>query len=580
MVWGHKVKPSDEDAVVAGLGAGCDLECGKAYSERIASAVARGVLPEANVDRALGRVLSARFRLGMFDPPEKNPYASITKSVVDGPEHRALALEAARQSLVLLKNDGVLPLDPKKTKKLAVIGPAANVFLHGSSGYHGTNNHLVTPREGIERRAGAATTVSFVAGTVMPSGEGFPMTVVPESMLKTPDGQPGLRGDYFSNRTLTGAPALSRVDKTLDFAWGNGSPAPSLASDDFSVRWTGKLVPNASGNYVVQIKGDDGYRLSLDGKVVVEDWTDHGSRARGTVMALEAGRSYDLVLEFYEHGGGADLRFSYAFVQNGAPDAIKAARAADAVIFFAAVDPLAADEEKDFPSLALPDDQSKLFDAVLKANPKTVLVLQTGNPLVLGPREKSAPAILQAWYAGQDTGTAIAEVLFGDVNPSGKLPITFYASVADLPPMEDYDVRKGRTYLYLEKTPTFPFGHGLSYTKFTYENLVVSPSAVAPSGTLRIEFDIANTGARPGAEVAQVYVRPPRGPKKVLRAFRRVALDAGKKTRVSIDLPIADLAHHDAATKRAVVDPGSYEVLLGASSSDIRQRAKFDVTAP
>jgi beta-glucosidase len=580
MVWGHKVKPADEDAVVAGLSAGCDLECGKAYSERIASAVARGVLPEANVDRALSRVLAARFRLGMFDPPEKNPYASITKSVVDGPEHRALALEATRQALVLLKNDGVLPLDPKKTKKLAVIGPAANVFLHGSSGYHGTNNHLVTPRDGIARRAGTATIVSFVAGTVMPSGEGFPMTPVPESLLRTPDGKPGLRGDYFSNRTLTGAPALSRVDAKLDFAWGNGSPAPGLASDDFSVRWTGKLVPNASGNYVLQIKGDDGYRLSLDGKVIVEDWTDHGSRARGIVMALEAGRSYDLLLEFYEHGGGADLRFSYAFVQSGASDAVKAAREADAAIFFAAVDPLAADEEKDFPSLALPDDQSKLLDAVLKANPKTVLVLQSGNPLALTPREKSAPAILQAWYAGQDTGTAIAEVLFGDVNPSGKLPITFYASAADLPPMEDYDVRKGRTYMYLEKAPAFPFGHGLSFTRYDYANLVVSPSSVTQNGTLRIEFDLANTGARPGAEVAQAYVRPPRGPKKVLRAFRRVALDAGKKTHVTIDLAVNDLAHHDAAAGRAVVDPGSYELMLGASSSDIRQRAKFDVKAP
>jgi beta-glucosidase len=419
-----------------------------------------------------------------------------------------------------------------------------------------------------------------VTGTVLPSGEGFPMTVVPEGLLRAPDGAPGLRAEYFSNRTLSGAPALSRVDTKIDFQWGNGSPAQSLPMDDFSVRWSGKLVPNASGNYVLQITGDDGYRLTLDGKVIVEDWTEHGPRARAAVMELQAGRSYDLRLEFYEKGGGAVLKFSYAFVENTTADAVKAAREADAVVFFAAVDALAADEEKDFPSLALPDNQSKLLAAVLKANPRTALVLQSGNPLVLTPREKSAPAIVQAWYAGQDTGTAIAEVLFGDVNPSGKLPITFYASLADLPPMEDYDVRKGRTYMYLAKEPAFPFGHGLSYTKFDYENLTLSQNVVSDDGSLRIEFDLVNGGARAGAEVAQVYVRPPRGPKQVLRAFRRVALDAGKKAHVSLDLAVTDLAHYDAGTRRAVVDPGRYELLLGASSSDTRKRASFDVRAP
>jgi beta-glucosidase len=577
MVWGHHVKPTDEDAVVEGLSAGCDLECGKAYAEQITRAVARGILSEAVVDRALIRVLAARFRLGMFDPPEKNPYASIARSVVDGPEHRTLALEAARQSLVLLKNDGVLPLDPRRTKKLAVIGPAASVFLHGSEGYHGTNSHLVTARDGIVHRAGTAMSVAVVSGTLLPSGEGLPVAPVPEDLLRTPDGQPGLRADYFSNKDLAGAPALTRIGTKLDFNWASGAPAHGLPTDGFSVRWTGKLVPKTSGHHLLSITGDDGYRLFLDGQRIIEDWTDHAPRTRGAVATLEAGRSYDIVLEFYEGGGGAELKFSYAFVENGAAKAVRAAREADAVIFVAGVDALAADEEKDFPSLALPADQSKLLDVVLKANPRTVLVLQTGNPLVLTSREKSAPAILQAWYAGQDTGTAIAEVLFGDVNPSGKLPITFYASLADLPPMEDYDVRKGRTYLYLEKKPAFPFGHGLSYTRFSYENLTVSPSTAREGSTLRVEFDLANSGARHGAEVAQVYMRPPRGPKQMLRAFRRVALDAGEKAHVSVDLAVADLAHYDASARRAVVDPGRYEVLLGASSSDIRKRATFDV---
>jgi len=577
MVWGHHVEQSDADAVVAGLHAGCDLECGNAYREQIAPAVERRALSEADVDRALRRVLTARFRLGMFDPSERNPYASIAMSAVDSAEHRSLALGAARESLVLLQNDGILPLDPLETKKLAVIGPGADVFLHGSAGYHGTNQHLVTPRSGIARRAGSATTVSFVAGTALPSGEGYPTAAVPESMLRTADGQPGLRADYFSNRNLSGAPALSRIDTKLDFAWGNGAAATGLPPDDFSVRWTGKLMPNKRGHYLLSISGDDGFRLSLDGKLILEDWSVHAPRSRGAVTTLEAGRSYDLVLEYFEQGGGAELRFSYAFVENGTGEAIRAAREADAVVFVAGVDALAADEEKDFASLALSDDQSKLLDAVLAANRRTILVLQSGNPLVLTAREKRAPAILQAWYAGQDAGTAIAEVLFGDTNPSGKLPITFYASLADLPPMEDYDVRKGRTYMYLAKKPAFAFGHGLSYTTFQYENLALSPSPLRQGGTLHIELDLANSGARAGAEVVQAYVRPPRGPQEVLRAFRRVTLDAGQREHLSIELRVGDLSHYDVQSKRDVVDSGRYELLLGASSADIRQKAAFDV---
>lgn len=580
MVWGHHVQQAEQGATVAGLRAGCDLECGNAYGQELANAVGRGLLSEADVDRALSRVLTARFRLGMFDPPERNPYASIGMSVVDSAEHRSLALAAARESLVLLANDGILPLDARKTKRLAVVGPAANVFLHGSAGYHGNNHHLITPRAGIEQRAGGTTTVTFVAGTPLPSGEGYPMAPVPESLLRTADGQPGLHAEYFANRDLSGAPALTRVDPQLDFTWGTGAGAPALPPDGFSVRWTGKLVPKTSGHHVLSVKGDDGYRLSLDGKRIIEDWTVHAPRARGAVTTLEAGRSYDVVLEYFEEGGGAELHFSHAFVENGSADAVKAAREADAAIFVAGVDALAADEEKDFPSLALPEDQSKLFEAVLAANPRTILVLQSGNPLVLRPLEKRAPAILQAWYAGQDTGTAIAEVLFGDTNPSGKLPITFYASVTDLPPMDDYDVRKGRTYMYLPKEPAFPFGHGLSYTQFRYEKLSLGPTSVRPGETLRIELDVANTGARAGAEVVQVYVRPPRGPRRVLRAFRRVALDKGTHSHLSIDLAVGDLSHYDPEAKHEVVDPGRYEIEVGASSADIRLQAAFDVTHP
>lgn len=578
MLWGHHVKSTPSEAVTTAIRAGCDLECGGDYQKLIGQLVERGELAEAEIDRALGRVLTARFRLGMFDPPDRNPYASIPMSVVDSPEHRALAREAARQSLVLLKNDQVLPLDGARVKKLAVIGPAASLFMHGSQGYHGTNDHLIAPLEGIKARAGKDVSVAFVAGTVLPSGAGLPTSPLPEALLSTPDGKPGLAGEYFPNTDLSGAPALERREAQVDLDWGGNSPGEGVPPDGFSARFRGKLTPKETGQYLLSVTGDDGYRLLLDGKALIVDWTDHAPRTRGAVVTLTAGAAHELVLEYYERGGGASLRLAYAFVGDQRQEALRAAREADAVVFVAGVDELAADEEKDFPSLALPENQTDLLAAVMKANRRVTLVILSGNPLVLSQTELEAPAIVQAWYPGQDTGAVLAELLFGDLNPSGKLPITFYASLADLPPMDDYDVRKGRTYMYLEKKANFAFGFGLSYTTFVIDQLSVTPSKVTSKDSLEITVDVTNTGERAGAEVVQLYVKPPRGPKQVLRAFRRVSLAAARSEHVTFTLPVAELAHYDAEAKKDVVDPGQYEILVGASSADIRQRAGFTVS--
>ncbi len=576
MVWGHHVERSESDAVKKGLEAGCDLSCGNEYKNHVPDLVQRGALSEEDVNRAVGRVLEARFRLGMFDPPENNPYASIPMAVVDGPEHRKLALRAARQSLVLLQNDKLLPLDKAKVKKLAVIGPAADVFLHGSQGYHGTNNHLVSALEGLRRYAGEDLDITFFAGTVLPGGAGLPTKPVKSSMLRA-DGNPGLRAEYFSNADLQGKPAFTRQDPNIDFDWKTGAPDAKLPSDGFSVRWTGTFTPDESGHYLLSITGDDGYRVKLDGKPLVEDWTDHAPRTRGAVATLESGRPYELSIEYYERAGGASVRLSYAFVQDQQKDALRAAREADAVLFFAGVDELAADEEKDFADLSLPADQTKLLDSVIKQNPRTALVVFSGNPLIFSKTERRARALVQAWYPGQETGTALAEVLFGDQNPSGKTPITYYASLDDLPPMDDYDIRKGRTYMYLNEAPAFPFGHGLSYTTFKYASLSIAAENLTEADTLQFEVDLENAGTLRGAEVVQAYVRPPKGPKKVLRAFRRVELNPKARQTLSFQLPVSDLSHFDETKKTQVVDPGTYELLVGSSSGDIRQRKSFTV---
>lgn len=603
----HKIVPTAEAAAATGVKNGCDLECGSVYRS-LKQAVAQGLVAEKDIDVALTRLMEARLRLGMFDPPKQVRYAQIPYSVNESPEHDRLARRMAQASIVLLENDGVLPLS-RSLKSLAVVGPNADEVMTLVGNYYGTPSHPVTPLAGIRAAVGPNTTVRYARGCDLVEGRQDPRAIPPieAAWLRPAPGssEQGLRGEYFRGRDLQGAPVLSRVDRTVDFRWDRGSPTSDLvargdlgadrglANDDFSIRWTGQLLPPVTGTYEITVAADDGVRLEIGGTLVIDDWTTTPrARARSASVNLEAGKAVDVRLDYFEGQRDAEVRLNWKQPGATSPEeeALEAARASDVVLFFGGLNGEVEGEEMpvsypgfaggDRTDIALPATQDRLLRALQATGKPVVLVLMTGSAIASEWAAAHLPAVLVAWYPGQQGGNAIADVLFGEANPSGRLPVTFYRSVNQLPPFSDYGMT-GRTYRYFEGEPLYPFGHGLSYTTFDYANLRVDRSA-GPASPFEVSVHVKNTGARAGAEVVQLYVRAidPRVPMPVreLRGFTRVPLAAGESRRVSFRLAPADaMARYDETRKQFVVDAGDYEVEVGASSRDIRQRLRVSL---
>ena len=604
----HKIVETAEAAAALGVTKGCDLECGTVYRS-LPEALKRGLLTEKDIDVAVTRLMLARLRLGMFDPPERVAYAQIPYRVNQSPEHDALARRTAQASIVLLKNEGVLPLS-RNMKTIAVVGPTADEVMTLLGNYYGTPANPVTTLEGIRAAVGPATKVIHARGTNLIEGRQDPRAapaIAPEYLRPTAGStERGLKGEYFRGRELAGTPVLTRIDPKVDFRWDRGAPtnelvargeiAPdrALDNDEYSIRWTGQLTPPESGRYELTVTGDDGLRLFLDGRLVIDDWTTTSrARARTAAVDLEAGKPYDLRLEFFEAIRDAEARLGWT--PPGASDpfqaAVDAARASEAVIFVGGLTGDVEGEEMDISlpgfaggdrtDIVLPANQEKLLRAVHATGTPLVLVLTTGSALAVEWAKQNVPAILVAWYPGQRGGNAVADVLFGDVNPSGRLPVTFYQSVNQLPGFTDYNM-KGRTYRYFDGEPLYPFGHGLSYTHFEYSPLHLDNAQAASSDPVTVSLNVKNTGPRAGHEVVQLYVKAvnPRVPMplKELRGFRRIALEPGDQKAVSFQItPVSAMPRYDDVRKTYVVDPGEYEIEVGASSRDIRQRARLRV---
>ena len=573
---GHHFVKSQAEAAAVSLKKGMDNECADFFTvakdshdyQPYLDAVKQGLLIEADLDVSLKRLFTARMRLGMFDPPEMVRYAQTPESEIDSTPHRELALKIARESMVLLKNDGVLPLSGS-VKKILVVGPLAESaqVLHGN--YSGTASHAVTALEGI-RKGFPGAQVSFEPGTNFLREH----PLIPTSMLSTDDGKPGLKGEYFSGG-LSGTPQVVRVDPFVDLQLSHPDahalPAPA-GMKDFSVRWTGFLTPTESGTYQIGLMGSM-QRLWLEGKLIVDDAILHDPNPQLATLQLTKGHRYAVKIEYL--AGGRTTKLIWLLTSaDPLVEAVSAARQAGVVVAVVGITSKLEGEEMkvDLPgfrggdrtSLNLPAEEEALLGALKGTGKPLIVVLMNGSALAVNWANDHANAILEAWYPGEEGGTAIAQTLAGANNPSGRLPVTFYKGVEQLPEFEDYAM-KNRTYRYFKQEPLYPFGYGLSYSKFEYSNLKLSSPELEAGNPLTVEVDVKNASPRAGDEVVELYVNFPKlpgAPVRALRGFTRAHLDAGAERHVKFVLEPRDLSYVNEAGDR-MVGAGDYIITTG-----------------
>ena len=579
----HHFKPTMEEGVAAALHAGTDLICGeppqaRVHLERTAAlnAFHQGILSEADIDRAVTRLLLARFRLGVFDPPANVPWSGLGAADNDTPSHRAMALKTARESIILLKNQNhMLPLR-KMSAKIAVIGPNADSLDALEGNYNGTPSKPVTILAGIRQRFPDAQ-ITFVQGTGL---IGTVVKPVPSSELYTNAARSvhGLKAEYFNNIDLKGEPALRRTDASVNFSWGFNGVSPEL-SKNYSARWTGALVPSVTADYLLGFTGQDGYRLWVDGKIQAEDWTPHRPSTTVTQpIHLVKGHTYQLKIEYFQTIRSAEARLVWGIPGREEEQAVAAAQAADLVVAVMGLSARVEGEEMkvkadgfsggDRTTLDLPIPQEQLLEKVASIGKPVILVLTSGGALSINWADEHIPAIIEAWYPGECGGTAVAEAIAGDFSPSGRLPVTFYKSTAQLPPFEDYAMAH-RTYRYFDGEALYPFGYGLGYTTFRYSNPTVTGSE---NHSFLVSVDVSNTGGMAADEVVQLYLSHsgnPGAPLRELKGFQRVHLKSREKQRVTFTLQDRDLSVVDPDGVRKIA-PGEVKVWIGGGQPIVR----------
>ena len=598
---GHHYAPDMAHAAADAVKAGTDLECGYGQGQAFPSlvdAVHQKLIKESEIDTALKRLFRARFELGMFDPPSSYAYGKVPMSEVNSPEHRQLSLRAARESMVLLKNDHTLPLK-SDVARIAVVGPTAELVQSLQGNYNGPPPSPVYPLEGIEKRFTSAK-VAYAQGSTFVEGLAMP---IEHTALHPANGTgEGLTGEYFSSPDLSGQPVLTRTDRNINFNWDKVVPVNGLQRNNYSVRWSGTFNPPAPGqyklgvrvNYCYACENAEGFRLYLDNKLLVEN----GSKTPERGIVIEAAvnfsdtQAHPIRLEYLHHTGSAGIDLTWQAPANVLRDqAVEAARASDVTVAFVGLSPSLEGEEMpvklegfsggDRTSIDLPAAQEDLLKAVAATGKPLVVVLQNGSALAVNWAQEHANAILEAWYPGEEGGTAIAQTLAGDNNPAGRLPLTFYSSLSQVPPFQEYSMRN-RTFRYFSGKPLYGFGFGLSYTSFDYGNLKMAPSAKA-GDAVAVEADVKNTGTMEGDEVAELYLAQPKAfetPLRVLAGFKRLHLASGESFHIKLTIDPRSLGQVDAKGNR-VIEPGEYTVSLGGAQPQEAasvQTGKFNVT--
>lgn len=581
-------------AAVAGL----DLEMpgpGKYLTEQaLTPLLKRGELEPDLIDDKVRRILTAVLKTGLMDDEP-----SLPEGALNTPEHRDLAGEAAAEAIVLLKNDGdLLPLAQDRHRRLAVIGPnACEARLGGGGSSSTTPFYAISPMDGLRRRCGDAVSITYAEGCSLRGS----MPVVPIQHLSgggagRGDDESGLWGEYFGHPDLSGPPALERRDPQVDFSWGWSSPGGEVPKDGYSARWNGCLTAPVSGRYQLGLTCEDGEaRLYLDGELLLALPGDGGNdgeenfearysvASRAVEVVLTAGEARDLRIEYSKRGNRAAIRLEWQTPdhEDGVLHAARIAAQADVAIVFAGLSNQYEGGNNDRRDVVLPGDQDRLISAIARANENTVVVLINGSPVSMNPWIEFVPAVLEAWYPGQEGGNAIAAVLYGQVNPSGRLPDTFPRRLEDNPSHGNYPGADGkvryaegvlvgyRHYDTRQIEPLFPFGYGLSYTAFEYENLSLQPQHIGPEDAFEVSVDVTNVGARPGQEVVQLYIGDPEStvvrPVRELRAFEKIHLAPGETTTVTFALGPDALSLYD-PPRGWVVEAGVFEISVGAHS--------------
>ncbi len=568
----HETHPDAEHASVDAVLNGTDLECGRSFRS-LKDGLKDGLISEADIDNALRYVLKGRFELGMFDPDEMSPWADLKPEVISSPEHHALAVQAARESMVLLKNNGVLPLSPNY-KRIAVLGPNADdsALLNGNYGGTPTKEHTQSLLDGIRNAMPGVEIVYNKACELVDEYNTVPHTG------DFNDGK-GLLIEFFNNRNLKGEPVVKEYYKDVNFStFGGYGFANGVDSDNFSLRATGKWTSPYTGILKYYIAGDNGYTLTVNGKKVeqVNGMAGGFRRSRFDAppfkeMKVEKGKTYDIRID-YVKGASPFAMFSAQFCERNLADfgALTAELGdVDAYIMIGGISAQLEGEGGDKADIELPKVQQKLLAALHATGKPVVYVNCSGSAIGFASVDNYYDGLIQAWYGGEGGAEALGDILTGKVSPSGKLPVTFYASTSQLPDFMDYNM-DGRTYRYFEGKPQYPFGFGLTYTSFAYGDGKLSASTIKAGKGVKVTIPVTNTGSVKGDEVVQVYVKSldnPDAPIKGLKGFKRVSLEPGASSKVSIQLDPQAFEYYDGEDGLAV-KTGHYKILYGSSSAD------------
>ena len=544
----HKTHTDAADASSDAVIHGTDCECGNVY-RALLDAVQQELISIEQIDASVKRLFTMRFRLGMFDPEDRVPYAKIPISVLESPAHKAYALKMAQESMVLLKNENdLLPLDKTKIKKIAVTGPNADEEHVLLANYYGYPTEVTTVLKGIKAKVGKNTQVVYEKGVNLTDDLVFVSEYDPS--LFTHNGKPGFYAEYFQNMRREGTPGLNRIEKSIDYRWGEAQEvANGIITRRMTARWTTTYTPKKSGEVCFELRADDAAELYING----EKQNSVGHINSYFLANVEKGKKYEIQIDYRQGTDNAEIKFDVGTLKkSNFTDVAASVADADVIVFVGGISAKVEGEEMgveiegfkrgDRTSIAIPAIQQEMLKALHATGKPVVFVLTTGSAIGLAWESQNIPAIINAWYGGQAAGQAVADVIFGDYNPAGRLPITFYESVDDLPDFEDYSM-KNRTYRYFTGTPVYPFGYGLSYTTFQYTSLDFTP--VDGGQSYAVKATVTNTGNKAGDEVVQLYITNKRDfitPIRSLKGFKRIHLKPGESQTVEFMLTPEDMS--------------------------------------